>query len=259
MLKGFHPPYTPKGESSLLEPLPWYFAGRVLSLAYDVNADVAQSYLPDGFGKATGKVYGHVCDWQATTNGWELLDPAYSQYREYLVLIESMHPDTSEVRLFCPLIWVDQDISLVRGLVAGWPKKMASVWVTRTYGVDHIAAAPLKEGTRIGATVAVKDRRLAEVAATLDGGEGRPFGFLAHQSVCLQGSPTLVGTPDRGVQRLLRPAIEQKVVGRLHSGSAQIRYFDSPHDELLPLAPRGPVEACLCDMGFTVTGAYAVE
>lgn len=85
MLDGFSPPYTPTGKSALMPAPPWHYAGRIMSFDCDVDADVAGLYLPDGFGVATGKSYGHFCDWQATTDGSELLDPIYAQYKEFFI------------------------------------------------------------------------------------------------------------------------------------------------------------------------------
>ena len=140
-LQGLTSPYTPSGCSALVPPPPWHYAGDVVSLALDVDQGRADALLPDGFGRATGHAYGHFCEWQATTDGSELLDPVYAQYREFFILIEAERDGA--LALFCPFIYVDQDISMVRGLLQGWPKKMGSVWVTRSYEDlgDHPAAA----------------------------------------------------------------------------------------------------------------------
>ncbi|CAB3748283.1 acetoacetate decarboxylase family protein [Paraburkholderia solisilvae] len=258
MLKGFFPPYTPTGKSSLLSPPPWHYAGQVLSLAYDVDTAVAQSYLPENLGIATGRACGHVCEWQSTTDGWELADPVYAQYKEFILLIE-VKSRSGELLNFCPLIWVDQDIAMMRGLLQGWPKKIGQVWMTRSYALEHRAAASARAGTVIGASVAAKDRRLVEVKATLNGNEGWPLGLLAHPAVNLAGAPSVVGEPDRGPQRLLRAAVSDVMLGPMVSGTAELHYFDSPHDEIAPLAPSGAVEVSLGVVAITINGADEVK
>lgn len=52
------------------------------------------------------------------------------------MVLELVRPDGS-VANFCPLIYVDQDASMLRGLLQGWPKKMGSTWITRSYPLDH--------------------------------------------------------------------------------------------------------------------------
>jgi len=143
MLSGFTPPYTPSCRSSLVPAPPWHYAGQVMSLAFQIDREAGQSLLPDRFGAATGSAACHFCEWQSTTDGSELLDPIYAQYKEFFVLLEA---DRGGTRAFyCPFIYVDQDMPMVRGWLQGLPKKFGSVWMTRSYDLDHPAAAPLCE------------------------------------------------------------------------------------------------------------------
>lgn len=255
MLNGFTPPFSTSGRSSLLPPPPWHYAGNILSLAFETDTRAAQSLLPDGFGQASGQAYAHFCDWQATSDGWELQDPAYAQYKEFFVLIEALRNGAKV--LYCPFIYVDQDISLVRGLLQGWPKKLGSVWMTRSYGLDHPAAAPLTEGSKFGATLAVKDRRLAEAAIALDGQPGERLGFLAIPTFSLIASPSLLGTPTPGAKTLARATLENAVAGSFVSGSGSLRFFDSPRDELSLLQPVGGAKVSYGSFAMTITGAEA--
>jgi hypothetical protein len=234
----------------------------VLSVAYEAADRAATAaLLPAGFGRATGLCVVHACDWQATTDGSELLDPVHAQYRAMIFLLEAERPERTA--FFCPFIYVDQDLSLVRGWLQGWPKKLGSVWMTRSYGpaVAGPAAAPRAAGTRIGATLAVKDRRLAEVAATLEGGPGdggSRLGLLAAPAWGLLGAPTLLGErPSAGTPRPVRARVSAFEVGPLAPARAELRLFDSPRDEVALLAPRGPGIASLGEVALTVEGAIA--
>jgi hypothetical protein len=122
-ITGFTPPYTATGASSLLPAPPWHYAGQIFSIAFEIDRDAAADFVPQGFGAPTGRAFAHFCEWQATTDGSELIDPVYAQYREFFVLVEAPHSLLKGPALFCPLIYVDQDISMVRGLLQGWPKK----------------------------------------------------------------------------------------------------------------------------------------
>lgn len=255
MLEGFTPPYTPSGRSSLAPPPPWHYAGQVMSIAFAIDAALAQTILPEGFGKATGQAAGHFCEWQATTDGSELLDPVYAQYKEFFALIEVEREGARA--LYCPFIYVDQDISMVRGWLQGWPKKIGSVWMTRSYDLDHPAAAPIRKGSRFGASLSVKDRRLAEGTITLTGEAAQPIGFLATPTFGLVGSPTLIGAPSAGERKLVRAAVPAKIQGPAHAASGTLRFFDSPRDELSMLQPKEVVAASLSTFALTVAGAIA--
>jgi hypothetical protein len=252
MLSGFTPPYTPSGRSSLIPAPPWHYAGQVLSLAFQIDREAGRSFLPDGFGAATGSAACHFCEWQWTTDGSELLDPIYAQYKEFFVLIEA---DRGGARAFyCPFIYVDQDMSMVRGWLQGLPKKVGSVWMTRAYDLDHPAAAPVRKGTRFGASLSVKDRRLAEATITLSGGVSEPIGFLGMQTFGLVGSPTLVGSPSAGEKKLARAAVKLTIRGPAYGATGALQLFESPRDELSALRPRSVTAASFSTFALTVVG-----
>jgi Acetoacetate decarboxylase (ADC) len=268
MLSGFTPPYTPSGCSSLVPAPPWHYAGQVMSLAFQVDREAGQSFLPDGFGAATGNAACHFFEWQWTTDGSELLDPIYAQYKEFFVLVEA---DRGDARAFyCPFIYVDQDLSMVRGWLQGLPKKVGSVWMTRSYDLDHPAAAPVRAGTRFGASLCVKDRRLAEALITLvgeaasggaasggaaSGAAVEPIGFLALPTFGLVGSPTLIGGPNAGEKTLVRAAVERTTRGPAYGAIGALQFFASPRDELSMLQPRSVTAASLSTVALTVVGA----
>ena len=255
MLHGFTPPFTPTGHSALVPPPPWHYAGWVFSVEYALSPDTAAAFLPEGFGTATGRATLHFADWQATSDGSELLDPAYSQYKECFVLLEAERG--GEPVNFCPLIYVDQDISLLRGWLQGLPKKLGSVWMTRSLALDHPAAAPMRAGTRLGATLAVKDRRLAEAALTLTGGEGERIGFFARPTYGLAGLPSIVGgaTPARPVP--VRMVADERVFGPCWACEAEARFLESPRDDLHALRPQRVERATVSSFALTISRVEA--
>lgn len=257
MLTGFSPPYSPTGRSSLMPAPPWHYAGQIMSLDCDVDADIANQYLPDNFGAATGKSYAHFCDWQATTDGSELLDPIYAQYKEFFYLIEAIKD--GEKRLFCPFIYVDQDISMARGHLQGFPKKMGSVWMTRSYDLDHPAAARIQKGCKMGASVAVKDRRLAEAEIELTGETSDDIGFLGIPTFGLVGNPTLIGEPERGTPTLVQQNASEVIKGKMHAAKGHLRLHTSPRDELHKLQPIRTNKAAIGAFALTVIGVKVLE
>lgn len=255
MLTGFTPPYTPSGISSLVPPPPWHYAGHILSIAFKVDRTIAQNLLPDGFGIATGEAAGHFCEWQATTDGSELEDPIYAQYKEFFVLIEVTRRGAPAG--YCPFIYVDQDIAMARGWLQGWPKKIGSVWITRSYDLDHPAAAQIRQNARFGASLSVKDRRIADATIQLTGKTGKPIGFLAMPCFGMMGHPTLVDTPNPGNREIVRAVVSAKLQGPTHDASGTLSFFESPRDELAVLRPEAVTAASLSTLALTVTGAAA--
>ncbi len=254
MLRGFTPPFTPRGSASLVSPPPWHYAGWLLSIAFECDPARAAPFLPAELGAATGRGTIHFAEWQATTDGAELLDPIQSQYRETIVLLDLARPDGTLAN-FCPLIYVDQDVSLLRGLLQGWPKKMGSTWLTRSLPLEHPAAAPLRAGTRLGATLAVKDRRLVEARLELTGRPGRPLGFAARPTYGTVGWAD-VTTPDRPpALRFVRPTVAGRVGDAWHEATAELAFLDVPREELSDLGLRRATDASAGWIGITITGA----
>jgi hypothetical protein len=254
MLKGYTPPFTPRGTASLLPPPPWHYAGWLLNVEFECERGRAAEFVPAALGAATGRGVVHFADWQATSDGSELLDPIHSQYRETIVVLELERPDGTLAN-FCPLIYVDQDVSMLRGLLQGWPKKMGSTWLTRSLPLEHPAAAPLRAGTRLGATLAVKDRRLVEARLELTGRPGEPLGFAARPSYGTVGFADLTRPGEPPPLRHLRSLVTDKVGGAWHDARAELTFLDVPREELVDLQLRRPLRASAGWLGVTITGA----
>jgi hypothetical protein len=256
VLHGFTAPFTPRGHAALVGPPPWHYAGWLVSVAFECARDRAAAFVPGEVGAATGRGAVHFADWQFTSDGSELLDPVLAQYRETIVVLELARPDGAAAN-FCPFIYVDQDVSLLRGQLAGWPKKMGSTWLTRSLPLDHPAAAPLRAGTRLGASLAVKDRRLVEARLTLTGREGRPIGFLARPTYGTVGFPDLTARGEAPRLQFVRPVVSGKVGGPWHEADAELSVLDVPREELVDLGPLRPVDASAGWCGITIEGAEA--
>lgn len=254
MLKGFTPPFSPRGAAALVPPPPWHYAGWLLNVEFHCDRAAAASFVPASLGEATGRGAIHFAEWQATTDGRELLDPVHAQYRETIVVLELSRPDGA-LATFCPFIWVDQDTALLRGLLQGWPKKLGSTWLTRSLPLAHPAAAPLRAGTQLGASLAVKDRRVVDAALELTGRPGAPLGFLAAPTFGTIGWADL-RQPDRPpALRHVRSVIEQKVDGAWHEATARLAIHPSPTEELADLGPVRAGRASAGYLGITISGA----
>jgi hypothetical protein len=252
--RSFTAPFTATGRSALVPPPPWHYAGWMLNVAFRFDAKAATPLVPPAAGKPVGTGCVHFADWQACTDGHELLDPVLAQYRETIVVLEIERQDGTRC-MYCPAIWVDQDISLLRGLLQGWPKKMGSTWLTRSLPLDHPDAAPLRAGSRLGASLAVKDRRVLEVQARLTGRPGCPMGFLAHATIGTVGWPDL-----RQPQRLpdlvlVKPDIGRRVGAGWNEATASLCLTPHPEEDIGLLGDIVAENASVGWLGITVAGA----
>ncbi len=255
-LRGYTSPRTPDGRSSLVPAPPWHYVGDFLVIEFWADPVAAASFLPDGLEPHpdAGRAAALFVDWQSSSAaGAELIDPSRSQYREFFVVLNALL-DGEEVTT-CPLIWVDQDFALARGWLQGFPKKLGSVWITRTFGLDSKADPGLRPGSTFGGTCAAYDRRLAEGTVTLERlSESGP----THNHpplVNVRHFPRLAaGRHDEpAVHELVRARSSDRAASDVWEGSATLELFDAPTEELVRLAP------VRVGKGFRFSFAYTVD
>src|SRR3984885_7915309 len=194
MLKGFHYPLTPKGKSTLNPAPPWYYSSDFLSIEFWADASAVAAVLPAGL-EADRAANGHGAalfyDWQFSGENEEYLDPARYQYREFFILVDALY-DGKPVT-YCPYIFVDNDSAMMRGLIQGFPKRLAQVHQTRTFSAPSAAAAQVAPGARFGASASAAGQRLARAEVKLESAISDPskLGIAGRPVVNLRYFPRL--------------------------------------------------------------------
>ena len=238
MLKGYTLPRTPRGTSSLAPAPPWHYVGNALAVEFAADAAAAAAFLPDGLKLDSELCAAYFIEWQyVSESGAEYLDPITSQYRETIILLSASFNGAPVA--YCPFIWVDQDVSLMRGLAQGWPKQIGSTWITRAYDLPSKASPVVGPGGRFGATLAAKDRRLVEAQVTLrELSPGLPTPNFAA-AVNTRYFPELVaGKHDRpAVHELVQLKSRDVQISPIWKGEASLDIFDHPTLELCDLRP----------------------
>jgi acetoacetate decarboxylase len=255
-LQGYSLPRTPGGTSSLVPSPPWHYVGDFLVIEFWADPAEAVRFLPPGIEPHpdAGRAAALFVDWQsASTDGGELVDPARSQYKEFFVVLNGLLD--GEEATTCPLIWVDRDFALARGWIQGFPKKLGSVWITRTFGLDCLADPGVRPGAVFGGTCAAYDRRLAEGTVTLERvSESGP----THNDpplVNVRHFPQLVAGTHRSpaVHELVRARSKDRSISPIWEGPATLELFDAGREELARLRP------VRVGKGFRFTFAYTVD
>src|SRR5882757_3580602 len=168
MLKGYTVPLSPLGKANLVAALPWHYSGDVIALEFWTGPAAANATLPPGLTPdptSAGHALALFVDWQFTALDDEYLDPARYQYREFYVLVDAMYKDQPVA--WTPYMFVDNDSAMARGHAQGYPKRLGTVFQTRTFAAPSAASAPLVGATRFGASVSAHGQRLAEGRLTL--------------------------------------------------------------------------------------------
>jgi acetoacetate decarboxylase len=256
-LQGYSLPRSPKGRASLVPRPPWHYVGDLLVLEYWADPAAVAAVLPPGlepYSDDPGRSAALFVDWQSCTDGGgELVDPARSQYKEFFIVVNALLD--GELVTTCPYIWVDRDFSLVRGWIQGFPKKLGSIWITRTFGLDCLADPGLEPGAVFGGTVAANDRRIAQGTVTIE---------RVSESGPTHNDPPLVNVrhfprlaagqhDDPAVHELVRARSRDRKSSEIWEGTAVLELFPAPNEEHTALAP------VRMGKGFRFTFAYTVD
>ncbi|CAN5425744.1 acetoacetate decarboxylase family protein [soil metagenome] len=254
--QGFSTPHSPDGLANLVGPPPWHYVGDLLVIDYWADPAAAAAVLPaplephpDG-----GRMAAVFVDWQSCgSDRSELVDPSRSQYKEFFVTVNALYE--GEEVAYCPYIWVDRDFALARGWIQGFPKKLGSVWLTRTFGLGNAADPQIAQDSTFGATCAAYERRIAEGTVTLE----RPSESGSEHSDPPVVNRRLFPRLEKGrheepaVHELVRSRSYDRSASQIWEGSATLEIFDSPGEEVAALAP------VRVGRGFRFTLAYSVD
>ncbi len=257
MLKGFSVPRSPEGKAALIPTPPWHYAGDFLVLEYWADPNAVKAVLPPGlkpYDEDMGRCAALFIDWQScTTDQTELIDPVRSQYKEFFIVVNALYK--GELVTYCPYIWVDKDFALARGWVQGFPKKLGSIHMTRSFNVASSAAPVIGPGGRFAGTLAANDRRLAYGEVVLEQkSEGGPthndppitnVRYFPRLASDFQDSPA--------VNELVRARSRNRAISEIWEGTAKLELLPAPNEEHTALLP------VKMGKGFQFSFAYTVD
>jgi acetoacetate decarboxylase len=182
-----------------------------------------------------------------------LTDPARYQYREAFVLVEAVFNGTPVN--YCPYIFVDNDAAMARGWAQGYPKKLGSVYQTRSFSAPSPAAAPLAKGSRFGASVAAHGERLATARIQLEEKIENPATVFNRPTTMRRYFPQLVAgkqeTP--AVDELTWSLTDDLAIVDTWAGSAKLLIPEVSGEDMHVLAPLRVGRGYRLGMAYSVT------
>jgi hypothetical protein len=256
MLKGFTVPKSPFGQAALTPPPPWHYAGDAVGVEFWTDPEATAATLPNGLSpdpNSNGRAVMMFLDLQFTAQDDEFLEPARYQYRKAFILVDAIYRDVAV--MWCPYIYVDNDAALARGWTQGFPKKMGSIFQTRSFATLGPAAAPVASGSRFGASLSARGQRLAEACVTLHKPVENGLSFLSRPTVLLRYFPRLAaGYQDKpAVNELAMSITDNLTVAGAWIGQGELNFPETNGEELHALAPNR-IEA-----GFRYSLSYSVS
>ncbi|WP_031361168.1 acetoacetate decarboxylase family protein [Caballeronia sordidicola] len=256
MLKAFSVPVTPQGQSALATMPPWHYSSDCMAIEYWADPTAIAALLPRGMTvdeESGGRAFFWFLDWQFTASNDELTDPARYQYREAFVLVEAVF-DGVPVN-YCPYIFVDNDAAIARGWAQGFPKKLASVYQTRSFSAPSAAAAPLAKGSRFGASVSAHGERLATARIQLEEPVADPRTVFNRPTTMRRYFPQLAaGHQDKPpVDELTMSLTDNLAIVDLWTGAAELKLPEVAGEDMHLIAPLRVGRGYRLGMSYSVT------
>ncbi|HEY3713460.1 MAG TPA: acetoacetate decarboxylase family protein [Jatrophihabitantaceae bacterium] len=255
-LQGWSLPLSPCGRASLVPRPPWHFSGDAIGIDFRADPDAVAAVLPEPLEPVgDGSASFVFCDWSSAADEDPRIaaDPARGQYKEAYVAVQVRLDGRSAARV--PYIWVDNDLSLARGHIQGFPKKFGTVSMTKAVSVGW-GGPRVEPGSRFVGQVSSLDRQLARGAVTLQAPADPGFVPKALRLPVWHTRlvPDLAGGEPL-VHDLARNVVTDFAVADVWTGRGDLEFYESEFEELAQLRPVEILGAFRCSVAFTVVGA----
>lgn len=260
LLKGYTLPLTPKGRSSVVEPPPWHYGGEVMQLLFRTEADRARELIPPPLeiGPEPGKGIVWFVEWVSVSDSHPdlaFLNPERAVYQECIVMLQCAFQ--GRPGYIVPYIWVDNDFTLMRGFVQGFPKKLCRVYRTRLHDLT-----PQIGGKRVGAKMKAicqaHGERIVEGSLILTR-QAEPSDLPPVNFYLMRHFPDIEDPTRPSIHELAISEVSNVRVADVWAGDADLTFFESAVEEVVALAPVEMQGGFFHTMGLTITGGQVIH
>jgi acetoacetate decarboxylase len=252
-LHGFTLPQTSTGRSSIVAPPPWHYSGEIIAVDFTASVDAVVALLPKGMKPSPDGAASVVfADWCSASDHDErvIADPAVGQYHEAYVVLHAVYGDKKVGRV--PFIWVDSELSLLRGQVQGFPKKLGHIAMTRAVQLGR-GGLRKERGSTFAAHATSHGRRVLTATVAIESIAERPPRAATLPLVHTRLFPA-IDRPEPAVHELQFGAIGNFECGTVHTGRATLEIGATEYEEIEPLRPLSVGTGYVFSMAFSVLG-----
>jgi acetoacetate decarboxylase len=254
-LSGYSLPLTPEGRSSVIDAPPWHYGGEVIHINFRAAEKKVNRLLPPPLemGPEPGAGAVWFTDWVSVSEGrpdLAFLNPERSNYRECIVMLGCQFK--GKPGYFVPYIWVDNDFTLIRGFIQGFPKKLGRIYTTKLHELN-----PKVGGKRIGAKVKgicdVNAERILEGSMFFTR-KSKAEELPAIKFYLMRHFPSVEDPNKPAVHELTAGTVTNVKIADVWAGKGEIAFFPSPFEEVADLGPVEVQGAFYFSIGMTITG-----
>jgi acetoacetate decarboxylase len=252
-LQGWTLPQTPTGRSAIVAPPPWHYSGEIIAVDFTASVEAVAALLPPGMQPAPDGAASVVfADWSSASDHDErvLADPGIGQYHEAYVVLHAIRGDKKVGRV--PFIWVDSELSLLRGQIQGFPKKLGQIAMTKPVALGR-GGVRKEAGATFTAHATSHGRRVVTASVKIEGATERLPKAATLPLVHTRLYPA-VDRPEPAVHELQFGAIANFECGPIHTGPGRLELGATEYEEIEALAPRSVGAGYVFSMAFSVVG-----
>jgi acetoacetate decarboxylase len=254
-LKGYTLPLSPSGKAALIDPPPWYYGGDVMHLVFkgDVGAMAALLPPPLEMGPRPGEGVVWFVEWvsaSAARPDLAYINPERSIYRECIVMIQCSF--NGEPGYYVPYIWVDNDFTLMRGFIQGFPKKLGNVYITKLHDLMPVVGGR-KPGARMKGICAAHGERIVEgslvLSRPIEPGEVPPVKFYLMRHL-----PDFGEAGRLSVHEIVMSTVTDARVANAWAGEGEVAFMPSDFEEVAEFGDVEVLGGYSYSLGITITG-----
>ena len=183
------------------------------------------------------------------------LNPERAIYRECLVLLSCSYEGSPGY--FVPHIWVDNDFTLVRGFVQGFPKKLGRIHITKLHDLN-----PKVGGRRIGAKVKgiceAHGERIIEGSLVFTrkalASELPPLKFFL-----MRHFPDIENPDKPAIHEITSSVVTDVRFGDVWAGESRVSFMESNFEEVAELGHIEMLGGFYYSMGMTINGGKVLH
>jgi acetoacetate decarboxylase len=245
-------PRSETGRSSIVAPPPWHYSGDIIAVDFTASPEAADALLPEGMTSIEGRGSVVFADWCSASDhdARVLADPGIGQYREAYVVLHALRGERKAGRV--AFIWVDSELSLMRGQIQGFPKKLGQIAMTRPVDLGR-GGVRRQPGARLSAHATSHGRRVLTAGVELKETQPRVPRALTLPLVHTRLFPS-IDRPEPAVHELAFGEISGFEHGTVHAGRGELSFGETEYEELAPLGPLAVGTGYSFTLAFSVTG-----
>jgi acetoacetate decarboxylase len=252
-LRGWTLPQSATGRSSIVARPPWHYSGEIIAVDFTASPDAMAALLPQGMTPVPeGTASVVFADWCSSSDHDDRIaaDPAIGQYHEAYVVLHALRGDKRVGRV--PFIWVDSELSLLRGQIQGFPKKMGQIAMTRPVELGK-GGVRKDVGSTFAAHATSHGRRVLTAKVTIESTAERLPRAATLPLVHTRLFPA-IDRAEPAVHELQFGAIADFACGKIYTGPAALELGATEYEEIEALGPVSVGAGYVFSMAFSVTG-----